>query len=94
MMKIHKVLAPGLEVEFRVSDDLVREYRECIADEAGERYCCTCGWDNAHIGKVIGVGAKRGILQGLLQRKSHRNLHRIGNHDNDPLQPRNPEFLC
>lgn len=52
MRKIHKVLAQGLEVEFLVSDDLAREYRECISDEAGERYCFTCGWDNAHIGKV------------------------------------------
>lgn len=47
MRNIHKTLAPGLEVEFHVSEELVREYRECAADKD----CKDCGWNNARIGR-------------------------------------------
>lgn len=45
MRRIHKTLASGLEVEFQVSEELVREYQECstAAD------CKNCGWNNARI---------------------------------------------
>lgn len=65
MRKIHNVLVPGIEIELRVSDDLVQEYRECIADEAGEKYCCTCGWGNAYIWGIsmCGLPEMRALLQ-------------------------------
>ena len=47
MRNIHKTLVPGLEVEFHISDELVREYRECAADTD----CRSCGWNNARIGR-------------------------------------------
>ena len=47
MRNIHKTLVPGLEVEFHISDELVREYRECAADTD----CKSCGWNNARIGR-------------------------------------------
>lgn len=47
MRRIHKTLASGLEVEFRVSEELVREYRECSAATD----CKSCSWNNARIGR-------------------------------------------
>lgn len=47
MRRIQKTLVPGLELEIRVSDELVREYRECAADTD----CKSCGWNNARIGR-------------------------------------------
>ena len=47
MRRIHKTLASGLEVEFQVSKELVREYRECSAATD----CKNCGWNNARIGR-------------------------------------------
>ena len=52
MRKIHKTLVPGLELEIRVSEELVREYRECAADTD----CRSCGWNNARIGRQYACG--------------------------------------
>ena len=40
MSRIQRTLVPGLELEIRVSEELVREYRECAADTD----CKSCGW--------------------------------------------------
>lgn len=47
MRRIQRTLVPGLELEIRVSEELVREYRECAADTD----CKSCGWNNARIGR-------------------------------------------
>ena len=52
MRNIHKTLVPGLELEIRVSEELVREYRECSAGKD----CRDCGWNNARIGQKCVCG--------------------------------------
>lgn len=61
MRKIHKTLVPGLDLEIRVSEELVREYRECAADTD----CKSCGWNNARIGRqcICGLSELREFLE-------------------------------
>ena len=55
-MKKVKIFVPHMELRIHVSDEMVRDYRECkeLASVPGEdgRDCSTCSWRDAKIEDV------------------------------------------
>lgn len=52
--KVRIKLAPCAELKINVTDDMIRDYRECAecAKKEGGKDCSTCSWDDILIGET------------------------------------------